>query len=264
MPMTSPSRSIRQRLSDLLTLLSTVITCLFVLTGCLLDRVQEVKAQSCDFERHFTYDAGPVTTWTFHDPVLLKSDVERMLGFEPWETIADDQQLTQHYRFVQLAAAGQPGEVLDFELGFVADQDDWRLAAVHMPEVVGQLVDEAAARRVAGKACDAEWAWSVRGITQSLHADDLVLVPERKELVAALGAPTGSDATERTLTYDFRGLEPEGRQETRTDVLARFTIHYDPQDRPGHLESTFRGLRADADFRSMQARLSYRGGGVKK
>ncbi len=262
--MTFLQGSVRKRLSDVLTLVSLVLTSLFLLSGCLLNRVQQIQAQSCDFERHFTFETGPDTSWTFHEPVLLKSDVERMLGLEPRKISQVNQQETHHYRFAQVSASGERGETLDFEMRYVADRGEWRLASVYLPGVVGLLVDRAAAERVAAKACDAEWSWSIRGITQSLDAEDLDLVPGRSELLAVLGTPTRFDAGGRSLTYAFRGLGPDEQQAAINDVLAEFTIQYDGQDRPHRMASTFRGLRADADFRSLEARLSYRGGGVKE
>ena len=130
--MTSSRGTIRQRLSDALTLVAVVVTCLFLLSGCLINRVQQVKAQTCDFERNFTFESGAVSVLTFHEPVLLKTDLEHLLDFEPVEMTLSETRLSQRYQVVQVAADGRSGSAYEFAWHFVASGEDWRLASVHM------------------------------------------------------------------------------------------------------------------------------------
>lgn len=263
--------NLRVSLSRGLTLISAGLTCAFILTGCLLDRIQQVQAQSCDFEQNFTYESGAVTSLRFHDPVILKTDVERLVGFDPVETSLVDGRIVQRYHVAQLTGGAGAQRVYEFEMRYDSIGDDARLMFLRMPAEVGLFMDRPAMKRAALKACRAEWRWAGRSIRQDLTPEDMALIPSQAALRGALGEPTGLHPDGRALSYAFHavGTGDEGAGDKAEDgspgLFARMTIHYDDDlHTPLHLESMVRGVRAEADFRSLEATVTYLGGRAPK
>ncbi len=255
-----------KRLSDSLTGVSLVLTCLFLLSGCLFNRVQTVKAQTCDFDRNFTFVAGTAPSLTFHEPILLKSDIERLLDFEPLELTRVDTGMIQRYRIAQLSSDGQSQVEYDVTMTFVSSGTEWRLASVHLPRVVSRFFEAQDVARAAQRACEAEWRWAGLGIVQALSPEDLELLPTRSDLITALGPPTAVGNRGGSLTWAFRPLPTAEQTQASAPAtpLAQVTVHFDAEAQPERLWSSYRGLRAEADFQTLEARFSFRGGGGKK
>ena len=89
---------------------AVVAACLVApLSGCLVNRVVEVRDQFCEFDSNFTIDAENLTAFDFHRPILLDSDILWLAGATPTEISRDADGLSMLYVIEKVSDIPEPG-----------------------------------------------------------------------------------------------------------------------------------------------------------
>ncbi len=220
-----------------------------VTSGCLVNRVVEVREQVCAFEEHFEVDLAGSASIAFHEPVLLAGDVLWLAGAAPTREYASASGVTMVYEIEKVGAA--PGTAPDFwlALDFRRVNDEHRLERMRadpglLALLGSELPDQAAIAALARDACDSAPGLFTRSLALPITDADLALLPSRAELLDWLGPPLDEDSANGRIEYAYRVKSHDEEPPT-----ARLALWYDAAGtRPLRMESEYSHFRGEADF----------------
>lgn len=250
-------RSIRKtgRRHSALSIRAAAVACLLLigLSGCLLNRVVEVKEQFCDFESNFTLQYGEETEIIFHNPVLRDTDILWLSGTEPTAVAewGDTRVLT--YVIEKVSKTPQPEYDSAIDLHFERSDEHFTLSRIQMDSILSSLMDSEIRNpelidRMAMNFCQAGLSLGVRDVTHELSDEQIALLPSRTEILEILGEPSEYLEPESAYVYEFQPKNDEPEPKT-----ARVTLWFDESgELPVKMESSYSRYTTRADFVARQ------------
>ena len=228
-------------------LASTTAVFLFILSGCSLNRVMAVKKQFCDFDSNFSYSLSGRPEIVFANPVILDSDVEWVIGYEPTHILHEASGVVHSYVFEKLHATED--QSFRFDLHYQLNGSEARLKSVQLPQQITSLdqfavFDHGAEiAAAASKICNYRFRLALPSIEEDISPAQLETLPSREELIALLGQP-GSGLEEGALVYEY-----QIKGQTISEPAFRMAVWYDENGaRPLHMEARYRMMGSRADF----------------
>ncbi|MCG8613556.1 MAG: hypothetical protein MI864_23845 [Pseudomonadales bacterium] len=190
--------------------LTVVLLCLSQ-TSCLKwFRVAEFGLQFCNFDGHFAlqYEQPQPVLW-MRDPVLLKSDVDDLLGVTPTQIyqLPDQALLRAGYYFVNREDSRTDRPIFGFELEYLAPEEDWRLYKGIGDEKVSRILPLALVEQGFRALCSRNTDYSLSRIRFGLTNIDRSLLPNQGEITALLG-PSAYQSESLESDRDFTPLQP--------------------------------------------------------
>jgi hypothetical protein len=230
-----------------------------ILPGCLVNRLVEVKRQSCNFEQNFSVNfEGDPEILMLH-PVMLEHDIELIFGTTPSHSVLNDDVLTATYVFEQVRSPQDPGTPesgfefrFEFEFKRVNDVNLLsRVSTSTLPEgIVPQDYNQAEAMsNAAMNMCNKPFSPFSRKRLMELDPNLLQDLPGRQDVLDMMGPPTEFLNGGNALMYAFRlnGSMDE-------DHLVRTELRFD-EDRNQliSMETSFLRYHFRADINSATA-----------
>ena len=185
---------------------------IFFSSGCLLDRVLEVKGQLTDFPSHFTVSRDGDLSITLENPVLLEKDIE-WLGIRPGagETINGQKFRKYILEKQETPVAGARAETRssNHDVSVLARYEKGELREVIIPESLASVIPRSMIPRLASLTAEAKVDFSKRLVRADFDDDKLTSdLPGRIEILKLLGRPTSRKMDENgrteTLRYHYR------------------------------------------------------------
>lgn len=221
---------------------------LFTVTGCLFDRLFEVKAQACEFDQNFEFQFGESLAVHFKKPILLESDIVLILGAEPTLREETQDRLLLTYQIEE--SVPEPDPDLDVHIGFDFSPADgaYRLSSILLDSNFGLIfnadhLDHATLHESAKTACEAVLGPGMTSFEVDISDVDLDWLPSKAEIFQLAGKPHAAGESPDNWTYRFRlkGSQNKG------DV--RFTVWFDEKDQaPVKLATQYARYRSTADL----------------
>lgn len=227
-------------------LLSVLCLCL-MFSGCFYLRLQKVKGQLADFDEHFEIKEGQKFSLIAKEPVLLPSDIVRIMKEKPSsEVMMEDRLFYDYVLEKQYPGDKDEPDNYDISIRFVFIQDklseshiDKRFFAAIPKEMfiailkaVGNAEVDIGTRHISG----------VHGIAGQLH------LPDANEVLELLGKPYSHEGN--VYTYKYLRKRPTPMSVDEKDYLpAVFT--FDDKGNFLKCRSEFLGGPMEIDFSSV-------------
>jgi hypothetical protein len=219
------------------------------LSGCMLDRVLEVRSQFCDFEQNFDieFDQQPGVVMTH--PVLLDRDVLWLIGAEPTEITTLPGSKTMTWVIEEAIADPDPAYDLRFDLEFQYVDEEYRLSQIRLDPKFNALLnpdklDHETLLASAQDICETGLSFRMRSMEFDIPEEDLEQLPSRPEVLKLAGPPHGLTAPGGGWTWRYR---PRGASDESN--TAQFTVWFDEISlEPLRMESEYGRYRSQADF----------------
>lgn len=241
----------RRVISGVLQWVSLIVTCLVLMTGCLVNRMVELKRQSCDFSTHFEWSEGQHASISLLDPVLVEQDMARLLGADPSHRAQSVDGEIHDYVFEKSGAVA-PGEVLVLAFHYEERDGINHLRKIDFPATFNLFLDRQRIENLAVEVCAASLLGLIRGADQPIDPEQVALIPAQKSLISWLGLPSELVDGGRGLVYEYRLSGANS-----ATVLTRFTLWYDAEGKyPLRMQSRFRETQVEADFEQMVMRMT--------
>ena len=221
---------------------------LFTVSGCLFDRLLEVKAQACEFDQNFELQFGESLAVHFNEPVLLERDIVLIIGAEPTLRQETQDRLLLTYQIEE--AVPEPDPDLDLHIGFDFRPADgaYRLSGILLDSKFGLIfnadyLDHATLHESAKLACETFLGPGMTSFELDISDLELAWLPSKAEILQLAGKPHATGESPDSWTYRFRlkGSQNKG------DV--RFTVWFDEKGRaPVKLATQYARYRSTADL----------------
>ena len=233
------------------TLVLTTVTVGLVmgLSGCLLNRVSEVRGQLCEFDSNFELRFSDEANFRFNHPVLLDKDIVWLAGASPTEMNHSRDGLSMVYVIEKIAPVAQPENDIRLELNFSRNGDEFKLMnmrfdpkfnAILNPDVLDAEAISTAARTV----CETGWNFASTSMEVDISDQDLESLPTRVEILEWLGTPSEQGQQDGSYTYVYRlkSDDPE-------PPIARITVWFDEAgEKPLRTDSRYSRFHTSTDF----------------
>jgi len=219
------------------------------LSGCLLNRVVEVREQFCDFDQNFRIQFAESPQILMNYPVLLDRDILWLAGTVPTQRIDNPGELIMTYIIEEAIADPDPDKDISVELHFELLDEAFKLSQVRMDPkfsvfMNSEYMDEETLMASAQNICNTGWRFGSTGVEFDISQQDLDKLPGQAEVLELMGPPHNSPAREEGWTYRYR-LKGDPN-ESRT---ARFTVWFDEvSQKPLRMESRYARYQTRADF----------------
>ena len=226
------------------------------LSGCLVNRVVEVRDQFCEFDANFTIDSQNLTAFDFHNPVLLDSDILWLASATPTEISRTADGLSMLYVIEKVSEVPAPEQDLWLALDFEQSGKKHKLSRIRFDPKLKNLVspeylDEDVIQSAAQTVCGYGLGMMSRSVRREIKEEKLELLPSRHEVIDWFGPPLEQDVTSGRMTYEYRLKSPDSE-----DHSARFSIWYDEQGIiPSRLESQYSRFHTVADFEALEVTM---------
>lgn len=227
------------------------------LSGCLLNRVVEVRQQFCDFDRHFEVHFGERPGVSLLRPVLLDSDITWLAGTAPtaFEKVPDG--LIMAYQIEEAVPKPDPGRDIRVDFRFVLLDGAYRLEGINLDPKLSTVLnrdflDHQTLLESAQNICQTRWGFGSTSLELDITDQQLELLPDRAELHELLGPPHALSDGGSGWIYGYRlkGSPEDGDS-------ARFTIWFDDAGgKPLRLESSWSRYRTSADFEAKKLSMN--------
>lgn len=218
------------------------------LTGCLFDRVLDVKEQACEFDENFDLQFVDGPAILLKNPVLLDRDVVWIAGADPTRTVKNAEGLLMSFEIEEDVAEPDPANDLRIDFEFMLSGDEYRLSKILLDPKLGLVfnegyLDDETLSEAASDVCDTGLGFGMTSIEMPIPEDDFEWVPSRPEILELAGPPhaiaKGGDGW--TYRYRMKGGAGEG--------AARMTVWFDDQGQsPVRFESRYSRYRAVVDL----------------
>ena len=226
------------------------VTILAGLSGCMLDRVLEVRSQFCDFEQNFDleFDQQPGVVMTH--PVLLDQDVLWLIGAEPTEITTLPGSKTMTWVIEEAIAEPDPAYDLRFDLELRYVDEEYRLSQIRLDPKFNALLnpdnlDHETLLASAQDICETGLSFRMRSMEFDIPDKDLEQLPSLPEVLELLGPPHDLSAPGGGWTWRYR---PKGGESDESNT-AQFTVWFDESSlKPLRMESQYWRYRSKADF----------------
>ena len=239
---------------------STVLCSALVLTACSTGRVTALKGQFCDFDNNFSYAIGERPYFAFEKPVLVESDIDTIIGYEPTEFIQQGDEQVHRYVIEKFSLENteQQRYVLDLRYRYFDGAE--RLSSIHLPggmgfaEELDLAMDPAEIAQAAQEICDAKIKFRLGPSEEDIEPERLARLPDKGEILAMMGSPSWESDEENALIYEYRFL---GEQENDNPI--KMVIWFDEKSAlPTRMATHYRFMRSEADFERGKIRYSYK------
>ena len=171
------------------------------LSGCLVNRIQTVQKQACEFDENFKVSVSDGMNITFLNPVLLYDDVTFLAGLAPQlEKLAGNR-----YRasYVIRKVGDSDGFDIPINLVFEKQNDELKLAQASWQDPIMGSLDDVLLSQVADDACNTSLPlWPTR-VEVPLPEFDRSIIPTREQLIELAGNPTLLSSDGNELQYHF-------------------------------------------------------------
>ena len=220
------------------------------LSGCLFDRVIDVKEQACEFDENFDLQFSDTPSILLKNPVLLDRDIVWMTGADPTRTVKNAQGLLMTYEIEEDIAMPDPANDLQIDFEFRRFGDDYRLSKILLDPKLSLIfnpdyLDEETLSMAAGDVCDTGLGFGMTSIEMPMPDEDFDWVPSRPKIMELVGPPHALTASGDGWTYRYRMKGESG------EGTARFTIWFDDEGQnPVRFESQYSRYRTTADLES--------------
>lgn len=232
---------------------SCALGALLVLPGCMIDRVQTMRAQICEFEESVTFSDANGLHMTFVDPVIYAEDVRWLSRIDPFRETYEQDSLILHYVVRKTLETDTDALEIPVDLVFRKIDDRYKLAEVDVAaDIPFELTPERIARMRAS-ACENEPDLFRRQMTIPLAAEDIEELPKRHEILELAGAPSWTNGERTRMRYEFSISGTEKNSGAMTVEL-----EYDePGSRLLKMSSSFSRFVFSADFERGQATTTF-------
>lgn len=257
------SRKTSSLWSDILTVLSALITASVLLAGCMIDRLMAVRKQLCHFDDSFRLTLGASIEVEFLAPVLLARDIDRLIDAPPTAVIESGATRIHRYEFEKLASFPDGGRVsatdaFSVDLRYRIGADGTLLAGLStspLPQGLydEQRIDESDLQAMAAEACNTPIV--ALGLRREFPIEPGMLenLPSREDAIGALGTPTRVIPESGALVYEYR---LRGSDDARH--VARLLAEFDDTGhRPEWVEFGFGSFRSHTDVQAATTRLDW-------
>jgi hypothetical protein len=223
------------------------------LSGCLLNRMVELKDQFCDFDSNFSLQFEDSMEFSFNQPMLLDTDILWLSGAPPTKTTKSADELTM--TFVIEKVMSQPGYLPDpaddiqVDLHFDRFDDGFKLRRVRMDPKLTTLMnpdffDKEVINSAAQEICDTGRSFASTKMEMDIPELELRMLPNRQEILELLGAPLEHIDQDTGFVYQYR-LKGEKHQ----SEFARLVVWFDESgEKPVRMESNYSRYHTIADF----------------
>lgn len=218
-------------------------------SGCLVNRVMEVKQQFCDFDSNFTIDFSESPGVHFTHPVILDKDILWLAGADPTSVIRSNEQLNMFFIIEEDVPVPNPDNEIGFELEFTLLGDDFKLKQVRLdPKLNGifnpDYLDRESILASAQEICQTGLGFGSRSVELDLSDRDIDELPSRMEALELMGPPHALVDGGNGWTWRYRM-----KGDTSGDNGAQFTVWFDENSqKPLRMESQYAKYRTKADF----------------
>lgn len=212
------------------------------LSGCLLDRVQAVQQQACDFEQYFSVSNQNGLTVTFNKPVLLYDDLGLIVGIAPRPGKVSSEHV---YAAYTLRILSHPiPEVIPVTLKFRKRADELVLSEINVKSPLLNSLDPENREQLAKDSCVTRLPlWRTR-VEIPIANIDRSAFEEKHQLLDLVGQPTHYGNSDNELVYLFSLTGADNSQ-----LSGSVTLRYDESGE--HLlrtRSEFSHYASGADF----------------
>ncbi len=245
-------------------IVTALMVLLLLLSGCLLNRVVEVRDQFCEFDSNFELrfadqSGQDYPEINFLNPVLLDNDVLWMAGAAPTETRRTADGLSMIWIVDKVSALPEPDTEFRIIMNFNEFDDENKLSSIYFDPKLKVLmnpkfIDSESLLRGAENICSTGLGMNSTRMEIDISDQDLDELPSRQEMLEWLGAPLSWAEHENSYTYEFRL-----RNSNAVPQTARFTVWYDANGKkPLRMVSDYSRFSTSADFvsKKMQVRVS--------
>ena len=248
--MTKTFKAATSSLRTNLVLTSTVgIILLTGLSGCMLDRVRQVRSQFCDFEQNFAIEFGAQPSVVMINPVLLDQDVLWLLGADPTLTVFGRESKTVSWVFEEAVAVPDSSHDLRFDMDFRLIDGNYRLHRISVdPKLNDWLSPDSLNREAllssAQQICSTGLSFQMTSMEFDIPKQEIDQLPDRSELLASIGQPHDPLKDGGGWSYRYRVKGSTDDRQT-----AHFTVWFDEfTQKPLRMESQYWRYRGEADF----------------
>lgn len=185
-----------------------------LLSGCILFRIVDFKAQFCDYQANFELLVGEDIELRMLNPVLLDSDVVWLLGAEPTHRQSSGDALELVYVVEKDTPQISDEYAIPVRLHFSRDDGEFLLNAGVIDKNLGSMVTPGLIDETVAHTCDSRTSVADSNVTVDLSDLPPEAVPRRSEIEAALGEPLKRLDDGRGALYRFRlrGAKPGTRK----------------------------------------------------
>ncbi len=245
----SVGNGMNKRLQGLLLLVMSL-----QLSGCLLNRVYAFKEQFCDYQTSFALQIGDGVSLEMHKPVLRDTDVVWLLGAEPTIRRMVDGQLEMVYIVVKDLPQRSYDYAIPLHLRFSNTDGKALLSMGMIDRNLSAMITPGLIEETVSHACSSTTSLAKKNVEFDLGDLDREAVPDRSQIVQALGAPQQTLENGREIVYRFR-LQGAGPEVEKS--YARIWLEADGE---AVERVRFRYLRyeLDADFIAAKGSISIR------
>ena len=172
------------------------------LSGCMLNRVYAFKNQFCDYQANFTLLVDDGVTLQMHRPVLLDSDVVWLVGAEPTARNRNGSWLEMVYVVEKDLPTPDPEYAIPLRLLF--SNGDRLLSAGMIDKNLSAMITPGLIEETVAHACSSETSILAKNVTFDLSQLDRADIPDRGQILDALGPPQQTLQDGRVMIYRFR------------------------------------------------------------
>jgi hypothetical protein len=232
-----------------------------LLQGCMVDRLLAVRSQMCTFDEAYRVSLFPALEIDMLEPVMLDEDIHWLWDAEPTVYVDDGRERWDRYVLQKLVIdeEGQRRPMadeisIDFEYTLIDGQNLLsRIRTSDLP--AGLRMEErftpANMQDMAHEVCNTSLAALMPGRKMPLDPGLLEDLPNRTEVLDALGPPTEVLSDNDALVYEYR---LSGSEEPRH--VARLVVQFDPEGvRPLQVESVYGRYRSVTDLEATSTRI---------
>ena len=227
-----------------------------MLSGCLFNRVVEVKQQACAFDENFELQFSGQPKIIMKQPVLLHKDILWMAGVDATRTEETAGGLLLSFEAEEDVPEPNPANNVRVDFAFNRYDEEYRLHEIRLDPKISQFFNETyldaeTIAQAADNACNTGLGIGMTGLEMDLSATEVAMLPTRSEVLRIVGPPQAISADGSGWEYRYR---MKGRQ--GDDPVAQFTIWFDEgEEKPRRLESRYSRYEAKADLDTMKVSM---------
>ena len=228
-----------------------------LLSGCLFNRVVEVKQQACAFDENFELQFSDQPKIIMKQPVLLHKDILWMAGVDATSTEETADGLLLTFEAEEDVAEPNPANNVRVDFAFNKYDDEYRLHEIRLDPKVSQFFNETyldpeTIAEAADNACNTGLGLGMTGMEMDLSAKEIAMLPTRSEVLRIAGPPQAISADGAGWEYRYRMKGQPG-----DDPIAQFTIWFDEgEEKPRRMESRYSRYEARADLETMKVSMN--------
>jgi hypothetical protein len=184
-------------------LAGSALSALFVLPGCMIDRVYTMRAQMCGPEDSIRISEGDGIQVSFLKPVIRAGDVKWLAGVQPQSETYTPEALSMRYIVSKTGASEVEDFAVPIELEFRKIDDQYQLAQMDVTTDMPFDFDPERIERMTASACENNLNPFTRSAGITLTAQDMEDLPARDEVFSMIGPPNWANDDATKLLYEF-------------------------------------------------------------